>query len=76
MQEERGAAWLKYISRGLDLRGGIGAVIGVNTNPQFPDLVYIITQHAEQPTTYEAVVIWRQRKYDRQSPGQGTIIIR
>jgi len=74
--EERGTFWLKYLSRGLDLRNGIGTVIGVNTNPQFPDVVYIIAQHAEQPTTYEAVVVWRQRKYDLQSPGRGTIIIR
>src|SRR5262245_24313940 len=76
VQEERGTFWRKYLSRGLDLRRGISTVIGVNTNPQFHDVVYIIAQHAEQPTTYEAVVVWRQRKYDFQSPGRGTIIIR
>ncbi|HXJ85024.1 MAG TPA: hypothetical protein VMS64_40820 [Candidatus Methylomirabilis sp.] len=75
-QEERGTAWAKYISRGLDLRTGIGLVVGVNTNQQFPDVAYIITQHTEEPTTYEAVVVWRQRRFDRQAPGQGTIIIR
>lgn len=75
VQEERGTAWDKYVSRGLDLGSGIGAVIGANFNQQFPDLVYLITRHAEQPTTYKAVVVWRQRKLDRQAPGQGVIII-
>ena len=75
-QEERGSAWDRYISRSLDLASGIGAVIGVNFNPLFPDQVYLITRHTEQPTTYEAVVIWRERKFDRQAPGQGNIIIR
>jgi hypothetical protein len=75
VQEERGTAWDRYISRSLDLGSGIGAVIGVNFNPQFADLVYLITQHAEQPTTYEAVVVWRQRTFDRQAPGMGRIII-
>ena len=76
VQEERGTAWDKYVSRSLDLREGIGAVIGLNFNLQFPDQVYLITRHAEQPTTYEAVVVWRQRKFDRQAPSQGIIIIR
>jgi hypothetical protein len=75
VQEERGTAWVKYVSRGLDLRNNIGAVIGANFNPQFPDLVYLIAQHTDQPTTYKAVVVWRQRKFDRQAPGNGIIII-
>jgi hypothetical protein len=75
VQEERGTAWDKYVSRTLDLVNGIGAVIGANFNQQFPDQVYLITQHADQPTTYKAVVVWRQRKTDRQAPGQGVIII-
>ena len=75
VQEERGTAWDKYISRSLDLVNGIGAVIGANFNPQFPDLVYLITQHTAEPTTYEAVVVWRQRKFDRQAPTSGTIIL-
>jgi hypothetical protein len=75
VQEERGTAWDKYVSRSLDLGNGIGAVIGANFNQQFPDQVYLITKHADQPTTYKAVVVWRQRKTDRQAPGQGVIII-
>jgi hypothetical protein len=68
VQEERGTAWARYISKSLDLGHDIGAVIGANVNPQFPDVVYLITQHAEQPTTYKAVVVWRYRKTDRQAP--------
>jgi hypothetical protein len=75
VQEERGTAWEKYISRGLDLSQGIGLVIGANFNWQFPDVAYIIARHAEQPTTYKAVVVWRQRVLGRKGPGQGVIII-
>ena len=76
-QEERGTAWDKYISRGLDLSNGIGAVVGVNTNTLFPDQAYLIVSHTQQPTTYKAVLVWRERKSDREAPGgRGTIIIR
>lgn len=75
-QEERGVAWDKYVSKSLDIREGIGAVIGQNFNPQFPDVVYLITRHAEEPTTYKAVIVWRHRKFDRESPGPGFMLIR
>lgn len=68
-QEERGTAWDKYISRGLELKYGIGAVVGVNSSALFPDQVYLIVSHADQPTTYKAVLVWRQRNLDREAPG-------
>ncbi len=74
-QEERGVAWDKYVSRSLDIREGIGVVIGQNFNPQFPDVVHLITRHAEEPTTYKAVLVWRHRRFDRESPGPGFILI-
>lgn len=67
--EERGTAWDKYLSRGLDLGDGIGVVVGVNTNTLFPDQVYVIVSHAEQPTTYKAVLVWRERNAERQGTG-------
>jgi len=73
-QEERGTIWSNYLKRGLDLSNGIGAVIGVNSNPLFPDQVYLITRHTEQPTTYEAVLAWRERRLDREAPGSSIII--
>ena len=76
-QEERGTIWSKYLSQRLDLTSNIGAVIGVNTNPMWPDHAYIITRHTEEPTTYEAVVVWRPRSNDdRQAPGGQPMIIR
>ena len=75
-QEERGTIWSAYLSRSLDLTDNIGAVVGVNTNPLWPDHAYIITRHTEEPTTYEAVVVWQQRKIDRQAPSGQNIIIK
>ena len=76
-QEERGTAWDRYLSRSLDLTGGIGAVVGVNTNAVFPDQVYLIVSQAETPTTYKAVLVWRQRNLDREAPGtQNPMILR
>jgi len=74
--EERGTIWDKYVSRSLDLREGIGAIVGQNFNPQFPDIVHLITRHAEGPTTYKAVIVWRGRKFDKQAPNSGIIIVR
>ncbi len=67
--EERGTVWDRYISRGLELEYGIGAVVGVNSSAVFPDQVYLIVSHAEQPTTYKAVLVWRLRNLDREAPG-------
>lgn len=67
-QEERGTAWDKYISRSLDLDNGIGVVVGVNFNATFPDQLYLIASQTERLTTYKAVLVWRQRNLDRESP--------
>lgn len=74
--EERGTAWDKYLSRGLDLETGIGVVVGVNFNAMFPDQAYLIVSHAVEPTTYKAVLAWRQRNLDREAPGTGNPILR
>jgi hypothetical protein len=74
--EERGTAWDKYLSRGLDLGDGIGVVVGVNPNALFPDQAYLIVSHAAQPASYKAVLVWRERNAERQAPGNQTIIVR
>jgi hypothetical protein len=56
-EEDRGAV---RVSRGLGLPYGIGGVVAENTDPVFADHVYIIVKHAEGPTTYEAVVAWKE----------------
>jgi hypothetical protein len=72
---DRGTIWDKYLSRGLDLKEGIGAVIGVNTDSLFPDQAYLIVEQPEQPTTYKAVLVWRERNAERQAPGKTNPVI-
>jgi hypothetical protein len=67
-QEERGTAWEKYLSRTLDLAGGIGAVVGENFNKSFPDQVYLLVQQPEQAATFKAVLVWRDRPSDLETP--------
>ncbi len=67
-QEERATAGPTYVAPVLDLSDGIGAVVGVNHNSSFPDHVYLIVSQGEQPTTYKAVLAWRQRPEDIEAP--------
>ncbi len=57
--EERGGLWERYLSGTLDLHEGLGAVVGENSNPTFPDQVYLIVQQGARPATYRAVLFWR-----------------
>lgn len=66
--EERGGIWDKYVSRTLDLHEGLGAVVGENSNQTFADQVYLIVQHGAQPTTYKAVLLWREYPYNFEAP--------
>ena len=63
VEEERGTIWPKYVSRVLDLKNGIGAVVGVNHNPLFADHIYLIVSQGAEPTTYKAVLVWRRREH-------------
>lgn len=62
-EEERGTVWQRYVSRVLDLRSGIGAVVGVHQNPLFADHVYLIVSQGAEPATYKAVLAWRRREH-------------
>ncbi len=68
LYEERRALWEKYLARSLDLGNGIGAVVGSNSNPTFPDLVYLVVNQAQQPTTYKAVLVWREPPSNLEAP--------
>ncbi len=68
--EGRGLIWDRYVSQSLDLGGGLGAVVGENSNQTFPDQAYLIVQQGAQPTTYKAVLLWRDPGYDFQAPGR------
>jgi hypothetical protein len=67
--EERGDLWEKYLSTNVDLSNDIAVVIGANSNPLFPDVARLLVKQAEQPTTYKAVLIWRQAPTDFEAPG-------
>lgn len=67
-QEELGRAWSSYVSPVLDLSDGVGAVVGVNHDRMFADHVYLIVTQGAEPTTYKAVLAWRQRREDIDTP--------
>jgi len=66
--EERGLIWDRYVSKSLDLGDGLGAVVGENFNQAFPDTVYLIVQQGAEPTTYKAVLLWRDPAYNFEAP--------
>lgn len=68
-QESRGDVWDKYIAKSLDMRHGVGAVVGRNTQGVYADLVYIIVEQGPAPTTFEVVLSWDDRNVE--APGGG-----
>ena len=43
-------------------------MVGLNFNATVPDQARLIVSQAEQPTTYKAVLVWRERYLDREGP--------
>jgi hypothetical protein len=72
--DSHGNVWDKFVAKNLDLRQGIGAVVGLSDNALFPDLVYLIVDQGDTPTTFKAVITWRDRSFDREAPGGGSFI--
>ena len=68
-QESRGDVWDKYVAKNIDMRHGVGVVVGVNNQGVLADLVYIIVEQGPNPTTFEVVMTWYDR--DVESPGGG-----
>jgi hypothetical protein len=68
--EARGTIWDRYVSGSIDLSQGIAAVVGENDNQSLPDQVYLIVEHGPQPTTYKAMLLWREPAYNQQAPSQ------
>jgi hypothetical protein len=67
------AAWT---ARAVNLKNGIAAVVAVNDDSLRPDDVYLIVEHAHAPATYKAVLGWKQRQSDIESPTSAPILIR
>jgi len=66
--EERGDLWERHLSKSVDLSNSIAVVAGANSNSLFPDVARLLVNHAEQPLTYKAVLIWRQAPADFEAP--------
>jgi len=54
------------VGKGLDLSQGIGAVVGLNPNALYPDVLYLIVEQGDQPMTYRAVLSWGDRDIGRE----------
>ena len=65
--ENRGNIWDKWVGKSLDLGQGIGAVVGLSTNALNPDLVYLVVQQGDQPTSYKAIISWSDANIDRET---------
>ncbi len=61
--QERGVLWTKWLSKSMELREGLAALVGVNDDALITDVVYLIVQQADRPTTYEAILAWRRRTH-------------
>jgi hypothetical protein len=72
-QESRGDIWDKYVAKSLDLRHGVGVVVGTSTNAVLPDLAYIIVQQGAEPTSFEVVLSWASS--EAEGPGGGGAIL-
>ena len=66
--EERGTVWERLVAGSIDLGAGIALVVGANEASPFPDSAWIVLTHALTPTTYKAVLSWRQRVTEREAP--------
>lgn len=66
--EERADLWERYLSKTLDVSHGIAVIAGANSNSLFPDVARLLVNQAEQPTTYQAVLIWRQAPTGFEAP--------
>ncbi len=64
--ENRGNVWDKWVGKGLDLSQGIGAVVGLNPNALYPDVLYLVVEQGDRPTTYRAIVSWSDGDIDRE----------
>jgi hypothetical protein len=70
-----GSLWSRHLSRAVDLRDGLAAVVGVNTTAG--DWVHLVIEPPPTPTPFKAVIGWRRRgASDEVIAGTGTTRIR
>ena len=68
--------WAKRIAPVLDLAEGIGVIDAARDGMVEADQAYIVVTHGAGPTTYTAILAWRERYNDRESPGKRFLRIR
>ena len=73
--EDRGNVWSKWIAPGLDLGQGVGAVVAFSPNALDSDLVYLVVQQGDRPTSFRAVISWADAEIDREGRNNKRMII-
>ena len=66
--------WTKRLAPVLDLGGGIGVIVAANDGVFKADEAYVIVTHTAEPTAFKAVLGWRDRKNERESPSLDGIL--
>ncbi len=70
-REDEADFWSKRLAPVLDLGAGIAVIVGANTGFLDADQASIVVTHLPEPATYKAVLGWRDRHQDHESPGDG-----
>lgn len=73
--EDRGNVWNKWIAPGLDLGQGVGAVVALSPNALDSDLVYLVVQQGDRPTSFRAVISWADADIDREGRNNKRMIM-
>jgi hypothetical protein len=66
--------WTKRLAPVLDLGGAIGVIVAANDGVFRADEAYVIVTHTAEPAAFKAVLGWRDRKNDRESPSLDGIL--
>lgn len=70
-REDEADFWSKRLAPVLDLGAGIAVIVGADTGFLDADKAYVVVTHGPEPATYKAILGWRDRHQDRESPGDG-----
>lgn len=68
--------WTRRIAPVIDLTEGIGVIAAAQDGGVDADQAYILVTHGAVPATSTAILAWRERYNDRESPGKGFLRIR
>mgnify|MGYP001618379725 CR=1 FL=1 len=66
--EDEADFWTRRLAPVLELGDGIGVIVAANDGVFKADEAYVIVTHTAEPATFKAVLGWRDRKNDRESP--------